>query len=190
MKLISRALALGITASFLLLPGCSVDKNAPTAPPASATPPDPNAGLYGSWQGALNMTSPSGRAQDAIRFYVTSGAIAFWVNFTQYPVTGYTLADPNKPPWGVADPYGNSLRRDPGGHCQHAGAVRDRHLGGNQDRRRPVGGRSRREAERSSEAVNAAQPALGTRRGGPATLTRGRGGGGRVARTHAFSMSR
>jgi hypothetical protein len=95
MKLISRALALGITASFLLLPGCSVDKNAPTAPPASATPPDPNAGLHGSWQGGLNMTSPSGRTQDAIRFYVTSGAIAFWVNFTQYPVTGYTLADPN-----------------------------------------------------------------------------------------------
>jgi hypothetical protein len=41
------------------------------------------------------MTSPSGRTQDAISFYVTSDAIAFWVNLTKYPVTGYTLADPS-----------------------------------------------------------------------------------------------
>jgi hypothetical protein len=95
MTLTRRATVLGMIASLLLLSSCGGGKSAPTAPPASATPPDPNAGLYGDWQGGLDMTFPGGRTQDAITLYVTSGGMACWVNWTKYPVASYTLADPN-----------------------------------------------------------------------------------------------
>jgi len=59
------------------------------------SPQDPNAGMYGAWNGTLNVTWLDGaRTQDGISIALSRGAVAFYMSGAQYPATLSAINDP------------------------------------------------------------------------------------------------